>query len=158
MLKKSVQLLALFLLLVALPAGSWYYLSRGMDYRRTAIRELENLRAMSPLTVYTLKGDTIGEQVFGRAATVVGELDLQKKDSERAVAELGKIHAQFDARKDVLFLLLTAPADSASLAELLKVHKLDDPEQVFLAPRDLAPDFGFKEVDKSGSSAFVAVL
>ncbi len=158
MLKKSVQLLALFLLLVALPAGSWYYLSRGMDYRRTAIRELENLRAMSPLTVYTLKGDTIGEQIFGRAATVVGELDLQKKDSERAVAELGKIHAQFDARKDVLFLLLAAPADSASLAELLKVHKLDDPEQVFLTPRDLAPDFGFKEVDKSGSSAFVAVL
>ncbi|MFM8362211.1 MAG: hypothetical protein ACKOA4_05895, partial [Haliscomenobacter sp.] len=56
------------------------------------------------------------------------------------------------------FLLLTAPADSASLAELLKVHKLDDPEQVFLTPRDLAPDFGFKEVDQSGSSAFVAVL
>jgi hypothetical protein len=158
MLKKILQFLALFLLLVVLPAGSWYYLSRGMEYRRTAIRELTAMRAMSPLTVHTLKGDTIDEQVFNSAATIVGELNLQKESSGRVATELGKIHEQFDARKDVLFLLLVTQADSSSLSTLLKEHKLDDPDQVFLADRDHAPDFGFREVDKAGSSAFVAVL
>jgi hypothetical protein len=158
MLKKTLQFLALFLLLVVLPAGSWYYLSRGMDYRRTAIRELENLRAMFPLSVRTFEGDTIGEQTLGTAATIVAEVDLQKESSKRMVGELGKIHTQFDARKDVLFLLLMAQQDSSSLATLLKAHDLDDPGQVFLAHRDHAPDFGFRELDKTGSSAFVAVL
>jgi hypothetical protein len=55
-------------------------------------------------------------------------------------------------------LLLTVQQDSSSLATLLKAHDLDDSEQVFLANRTHAPDFGFKEVDKTESSAFVAVL
>ena len=158
MLKKTLQFLALFLLLVVLPAGSWYYLSRGMDYRRTAIQELKPLRAMSPLSIYTLEGDTLDARTFGNAATIVAEVDLQKEGSGRMLTELGKIHTQFDARKDVLFLLLTLRQDSTSRAAFLKEHKLDDPGQVFLADPGSAPDFGFKEVDKTESSTFVAVL
>lgn len=38
---KYIKSLALFLLVVGFPIGSWYYLQKGLDYRKAALEELK---------------------------------------------------------------------------------------------------------------------
>lgn len=160
MLKKSLQFVALFLMLIVLPAGSWYYLSKGMDYRLEAKSELGDFGKRPPLPYTTLEGSLVSQTDLSDGVFIVAELDQPgQKNTLQVAQELGKIHTQFDARKDIFFLILAHPADSAALQKLLKKHKLIDPGQVFTIQKDALdkPGFNFAQVDSEKSGAYIAI-
>lgn len=53
------QTIALFLLLVILPAGSWYYLKSGFTFRKAALSELKDYGNFKNITVNRTTGESL---------------------------------------------------------------------------------------------------
>lgn len=111
----------LALILIILPAGSWYYLTKGYQYRKELLNDLQqdygmvsnyNLRTADgqPFSFTEIKNNTAivhfaGEEINARDATWL---------------QMTKLHEQFDERNDILFIshlsgntVSTAPRDTA---------------------------------------------
>lgn len=128
-----LQYVALALLLVGLPALSWYYLDKGFDYRLETIGELDELGRFPSGPYQKLDGTMSEETALDGKVLVVHHFPSPIDGADKRVAlELGKIHQQFDERVDVQFLLFSDPADSANILPLLEKNRLMDPGQVDL--------------------------
>ena len=129
------QVLGLLILLVALPAGSWFYLSKGLNYRLRALEELGNHGGIGDFQLATAGGDTLGRA--GIAGRIVVASFFSPSDEalrRRYHEQLSRLHRQFDDGQEVLFLQ-HLPLDSAlalaRASELQREYGLDDPEQVY---------------------------
>lgn len=130
-----IQYLALFILLVVTPAISWVYLSNGLDYHRKALAELKKLGSIPSYKALTLQGDSLRTSDVEGKLLVVGTVDLTaSKNTPNVLSNLKELHAQFDDRTDVFFLLYVQPADTAAVRKFATSQELDEPTQVFYLP------------------------
>lgn len=158
--KKIVQLLALFVLLVVLPAGSWFYLKKGLEYRLEATHELGQFGALPAEPMAGLDGVSVSVNQFSKGVVIVSRVEAAiPAVYNRILEELGKVHTQFDARQDVFFLLAAPARDSAQLLHDIAQYALNDPGQVFLlrSPAKESPDFGFSAAGADPQAAWVAL-
>lgn len=155
-----VQYLALALLLVGLPAISWYYLDKGFKYRMETLGELGELGRFPSGPYERLNGTLLEEAALEGKVLVIHRFATPLVAADEQVAlELGKIHHQFDERPDVRFLLFSEPADSAALLPLLEKNRLTDPAQVDLLRPVFQgnPPFSFAGDPKQPSDSWVAL-
>lgn len=133
-----LQYLLLLLILVVLPAGSYWYLQRGISYRRAALAQLDNLGRLTEPTVqptYGILPDTLAGNMV-----VIGWLNPQETQTTAAYGHaLQRLHQQFDSNQVVYFLTLLTQPDSAWTANFLREYQLEDPRQVAVAA--MLPDF-----------------
>jgi len=137
--KKWIQPLVLFAMLIVMPALSWYYLKKGEQYQVKMRAELKDYGKLPSFTLpklldtnsINLATDLSNKVVI---AKVVDANELEPGDDLRFA--LGSLHTQFDERNDILFLLHTAIQDSARVGAFLRQNKMSDPTQVVVTGSD----------------------
>lgn len=108
--RKALQFAALFLLLVGLPAGSWYYLQKGLDYR------LETMGQLSDHGDFKLLASVpAGTEEKEASVKVINFLATDADERTQQGRLLSKLYEQFDKRED--FQLVTF-WDSTAVAEV----------------------------------------
>lgn len=129
--KDKIQIAALTIILVVFPGVSWYWLSQGLDYRKTAKAELKDLGPLPDFSWRNYTGSTLHQADLRGAFVIAGIYDLsQPKLSETFGREFSRLHDQFDDRKDVLFLSVVGP-DSTLIPAFVEKYKLADTTQCF---------------------------
>lgn len=96
--RKVLQIAALFLLLVGLPAGSWYYLQKGLDYRLETMGQLTDHGDFKLFTAESSDEES-------KAVRLINFLSTNKTQREEQGVLLSKLYEQFDKRDD--FQLIT---------------------------------------------------
>ncbi len=127
-------MVALTAILVVFPAVSWYWLSRGLDYRKTAKAELKDLGPLPDVTWHNYTGKTLSKADLKGSFVIAGVYDLTQPElSGQFGREFARLHDQFDDRKDVLFLSVVG-SDSTLLSSFVKEYGLADTTQCFFFP------------------------
>ena len=126
---------ALFLLLVLFPAGSWFYLQRGLNYRLAALEELKDLGRLPADLAYVNQSGSIIDTAFLQGKVLIaGVLSGDRQQDQPIVDRLRKLHEQFDQRDDVLFLShLPEREPAALLAEAEALGIRDTAQWMLLA-------------------------
>jgi len=96
--RKVLQIAALFLLLVGLPAGSWYYLQKGLDYRLETMGQLTDHGDFKLFMAESSDEET-------KAVRLINFLSAKADQRAEQGALLSKLYEQFDKRDD--FQLIT---------------------------------------------------
>lgn len=122
--RKTLQFVALFLLLVVFPLGSWYYLKMGLKYRRENLQELQDLgKQPLPAVPDVFLGTPLPSDSLQGRWVVTGFVDLSLNSQAASFAtKLESLHEQFDERKEVFFLTYVQ-ADSSQLLGWLQNYK-----------------------------------
>ncbi len=132
--RDKIQIAALTAILVVFPAVSWYWLSQGLDYRKTAKAELKDLGPLPDFTWRNYTGKTLNKADLKGAFVITGIYDLAQPElSGHFGREFSRLHDQFDDRKDVLFLSVVGQ-DSTLLPAFLKEYELSDTTQCYFFP------------------------
>lgn len=106
------QIVALFAVLVILPAGSWYYLKRGADFRRAQLAELSDF---GKVKWYKFKdwtpqvtADSLDERVL-----ILGFFDGNDTPGIDTIQQQATLlQLQFGARNDFRILMFEVSEDS----------------------------------------------
>lgn len=132
--KKWVQTTALFLMLILMPAISWYYLKKGEKYQVEMRAQLKDYGKLPGFKLpQVLSADTVHSADLHNKVVIVKTLDEQElEQSGDLLFALGSLHTQFDERNDVVFLLHSNIADSSKLGTFLRKNKLADPQQILI--------------------------
>lgn len=120
--RKVIQLAAIFLLLVVLPAGSWYYLQKGVNYRLETMGELKN---HGPFTL--LPTDT--SVVENETISVINFLSLDEPSSAQQGELLAKLHDQFEKREDFRLVTFVDSLAASGLPAFKATYKLEEKNQ-----------------------------
>ena len=139
--KSLLQIAGLLLFLVVLPGGSWYYLSRGLDYRMSSLEELKELGPMPVFGTVYHNGNGITEEDIKEKMVITSFLNLENETTTQTFGTiLQKMHHQFDAREEVLFFnyVLGGQQDSTGRLEaFIETYNLIDTAQcLFLLAED----------------------
>ena len=97
--RKALQFAAFFLLLVGLPAGSWYYLQKGLDYRLATMGQLTDHGD------FKLLASSSTDEDYTPSVQVINFLAADPSEREQQGDLLAKLYEQFDKRED--FQLIT---------------------------------------------------
>ncbi len=120
--QRFVQFFAFLLLIVVLPAGSWYYLRTGLDKRLEAKAELLDFGKIQPFSLESTPKSTFTQ------VNLAGKLALfafPKTTSTASVFDQkASIVGQFQNRSDVV--LLSVVVDSMALAQ--KIAAVENPK------------------------------
>ena len=119
--KNYFALIALFLMLIVLPAGSWFYLNDGAKYRISAMEELQDFGQLSQ--------EDIGEQNLQGSLVIAG---FVSSNEEAFGNTIQKLSDQFSDRQRVFFTLFNADANSGSLEAYANKYMLKNNPQVLL--------------------------
>lgn len=136
--KKSglFQIIALFLLVVVVPAGSWYYLKTGLDYRIATLNEIQDLGLVAPFSVKNTSGSTISERDLEGNVVIVSFLSTQHPELRSIYGKrLNSLRDQFHDRnrvKLVLHDLGNAEEDGTALNQFAEAYELDNKPSVLL--------------------------
>ncbi|MDX2071506.1 MAG: hypothetical protein SFV55_23960 [Haliscomenobacter sp.] len=132
--KKWLQTTALFLMLLVMPALSWYYLKKGERYQVEMRAELKDYGKLPKFSLpKLLENDSLSSADLQNTVIIAKELDVQElEQDEDLIFALSSLHTQFDDRYDVLFLLHTTVQDSGKVGAFLRKNQLADPEQVLI--------------------------
>lgn len=95
----------LFLILIILPAGSWYYLTTGYNYHKVLVNELkEDFGNVADYSATQANGQSFDfKSIEGNTAVVhfMGENAVQ---NDYLWGRIEKLHEQFDDRNDIKFV------------------------------------------------------
>lgn len=138
--KGLLQIIGLLFFLVILPGGSWYYLSRGLDYRMSTLEELKEIGPIPVFGTIHHNGNALSEELFEEKMVVSSFLDLKQNPAADDFGTLlNKLHDQFDAREEVLFFtyILGEKADSTGMLDnFIQKYELQDTAQCFFLLAD----------------------
>lgn len=137
--KRIIQFTALFIILVAFPAVSWYYLNAGLKYRKAVIADLQDLGPLpQPGLPSALTGAPVPADSLKGRMVISGFANLANPVRATTYGEiLSGLHSQFDERGELLFLsfLVLDEGDSLTFPEWLKHYSLDkDSLQCYFMP------------------------
>jgi|GEM_PF-730292 len=128
----ALRVFLLFLLLVGLPAGSWFYLQTGLNYHKKALADLNDFGKLRPFQLYSQNGDTLRLQDIQGRVVVANFFSLDLSANRKTATGIAKLHSLFDERPDLFFFSLI-PADStAQLRKLAVDLGMKDSKQWFL--------------------------
>ena len=112
--RQLLQLLALGLIFIILPAGSWYYLNEGYNYRKALLEELDqDLGTIPTFELRNQEGKNISQAITEGKVSILNFLSLANEEKEQPlIQQLYRVQDQFDKRDDIVFLTFTeAPSD-----------------------------------------------
>jgi hypothetical protein len=163
----ALRVILLFLLLVGLPAGSWFYLQSGLNYRKNALADLKDFGKLKSFQLYSQNGDTLRLQDIQGKVVVANFFSPDLSKSRETADRIAKLHSLFDERTD-LYFLSHVPTDSTSqLWQLADAMGIKDSNQWFLltaAPEELENQerknykFPQKEEAMDGENNFLALV
>ena len=133
----------LFFLLIGFPIISWYYLRSGFEYRKGVMADLHDYGQLPNFSLITYNGQTLQTSDFANKIQVVAFVNLSKQENAGHVGSwLNQLHAQFDERKDVLFLIhiLNSEATAQEVSAFAKQYQLEDTAQCYFL-KDTAGSF-----------------
>lgn len=102
--KKIIQLIAISIILLALPAASWYFLKSGLDYRKESLNKLGDYGTLTQMDL----------DVKGKNALSVSDLEgntilVQNLDTQADTTLTMKLFRQFEKRADMKFIVTAHP-------------------------------------------------
>lgn len=122
-------------MLCIVPLGSWYYLKKGLDYRKDSMEKLKGTTSIYELcpSVDVVKGET----------TLIAKV----RSNKNYLKELSLLMSEFDDVPNLMCLVIDGP-DSTTKSQDLKI-----PEQFKFQKREDACNYKFAEltlVDTAG--------
>lgn len=130
------QIIALFLLVVVVPAGSWYYLKTGLDYRIATLNEIQDLGKINSFTSVSTTGASVTDDDLEGDVVVVGFLTTSHPELRTIYGKrLNKLQDQFHDRNRVKFAIHSlgnADAGGKELMQFAEAYELDDKSSVLL--------------------------
>jgi len=125
------RFLMLFLLLVLTPAVSWYYLSKGLDYRQEHLQHLDHFGQAPEGSWLSSDGVPISKADWQEQLSLICFLS-EDPDPASVTPVLSRIHAQFDDREDVVIYQFVYIRDNVA------VEPGPDPLQWLVLPLPLS--------------------
>lgn len=127
------QLIALFLMLICLPAVSWYYLKTGLDYRISTMEELQDLGELSDFEI-ALDTQNVFRPTDLRGNVIVAAfVRPQGSDiGKQYGGTLQKLQDQFKDTDRVKFLLHDLDGNQTKLNSFAEQYQLSNQENVHL--------------------------
>ncbi|MEL7021518.1 MAG: hypothetical protein AAGK47_07920 [Bacteroidota bacterium] len=127
------QILALFLMLVILPFGSFYYLRKGFNYQKAAWAELQDRAVVPRFELRDLRGNIVDSDSLSRKIVVANFVSYDDlKDNALWVERFQQLSGQFHDRKEFEIISYLTDKDSLAANEraaLLEGSGLRNPEQ-----------------------------
>lgn len=114
--KSAFNILALFLLLVVLPGGSIFYLSKGFQHQKETYAELKDYGTVPNFKLRSHQGQTIETKLL-KGKIIAAEFTTLEalKNSSELQQNLININAQFGDRQE--FVMVTHLTDKETLSE-----------------------------------------
>lgn len=135
-----LQIVGLLFFLVILPGGSWYYLRKGLDYRMSALEELEEIGPMPIFGTIYHNEEALTKAHLEGNIVISSFLDVQNNPTKDVFGQLlQKLHHQFDARDDIRFYTYVIGGQSDStgmLADFIEKYDLQDTAQCYFLLAD----------------------
>jgi hypothetical protein len=129
---KPLQMAFLLLMLVVLPAGSWFYLRGGYQHRKAALEELKEAEAVGDFSLADQNGLVFATQDLKKRVTIAGFLPTDPERQGAWMDGLIRMHEQFDDRNDVCFLLFADTTSISSTQDFVQSYNLSDSLQWIL--------------------------
>ena len=159
--RKIIQMFALGFLLVLLPAGSWYYLKMGFNYRLQALETLADKGETPVMGKILTKDEAISADHISGKVLVSTFYALDQSDKREKIGQLQKgLYKQFGKRDDVLLLnyIMTDPgATEQDILSFQESYDLMDTSRVYFLPVEaesfkssLLPAFQFTPEEIAG--------
>jgi hypothetical protein len=92
----------LTLLLVVTPYASWYYLTKGLDYRKAQLALLEDFGTIPPGNWSALNGDPVDTKLWSDQLSLIS-IATNVEQGKQELEEIQRLHTQFQDRTDVRF-------------------------------------------------------
>ncbi len=126
--RQVIQVLVLSLIFIVLPAGSWYYLNQGYEYRKALLEELDqNLGSIPEFSLKNQHEKLITTENTKGKATIINFLSLlDNQQNHPLIQQLYRVQDQFDKRDDIIFLTFVetdTPEKMATYFERLQVKR-----------------------------------
>jgi len=103
------QTLVLSFIFIVLPAGSWYYLNEGYNYRKALLEELD--QDLGKIPAFELKNQNdkvITNKLLNGKLVIANFLSLpEATNQQQLIKDLARVQDQFDKRDDIVFLTFT---------------------------------------------------
>ena len=113
-----VRLTVVLLILALFPFLSWYYLQQGIDYRMTALEELDEIGEFDWVNTYDVRDRFVGEAAFQNRYLVAGISPDDPSDIELLKSRWTGLIEQFGSRDDVVYVSVVN--EDASNIEMAK--------------------------------------
>jgi len=110
--KNVTQTLVLLLLLAGLPLGSWYYLNKGYNYRKTRMDQLQNLSSLPAVELPDHRDSLIRLDDFRGKALVLADIEATDAAALEALRNIGDQFAESGA---VSIAVLAPDADATAM-------------------------------------------
>ncbi|MFK7808920.1 MAG: hypothetical protein AB8F74_14040 [Saprospiraceae bacterium] len=132
--KRLAQFGVLFFVLIILPLGTVYYTSGGNDSFKLMIGELHEYGELPDFSFAAHNGQQLTREKLEEKLVVNAFTSLDDKDANLMAAQLKKLHAVFNDKNEVLFLIhsLDAEQDRNKLISFAERNKLTDDEQFYI--------------------------
>ena len=163
--RRIIQAVFLYLLLFGFPIASWYYLDSGLNYRKDAMAELNDLGPIPGFEITTQSGDQLTSEVLKKKIVIAGIVPMDNSSTQQAFGDFfKKLHAQFNERDDVAFVGHMLTENNADREQFINQYELNDPEQChFLLTnttvgKKLYSQYHFPEGMDAKQSSFVALV
>ena len=98
-----IQVIALVLLLIVLPLGSWLYLKKGFNYQKEALAELKDYGQLPMFFAKDNFSRPLGTDQLKNKLTLINYFSNTPQSNDRLKTMLS-LHEQFDDREGVVFL------------------------------------------------------
>lgn len=107
----------LFLILIILPAGSWYYLTQGYNYRKDLLNDLkEEFGLVKDYEAETTFGEVFGTEDIKANTAIVHFMGKNATEKDSIWSLMTRLHEQFDERNDIMFISHISDADSLQMS------------------------------------------
>lgn len=131
-----LKMLALFMMLVVLPAGSWYYLQQGYEYRKASLDKLQELGPAPSFSFVNYDSTVINSKDLEGSVVIAGVFDYQNGLEEDLKTKIGKLFTQFNRREEFYMIVhLNGVSDSTvqQIGEkLVEDYDFEFPERFYL--------------------------
>ena len=131
--RNILQILALFLMLVVLPLGSFYYLRKGFNYQKAAWAELQDRASVPSFKLQDLRGNMIASDSLGNKIVVANFVSYAElKDNKLWAERFKNLSGQFHDRSEFEIVSYLTDKDSLAASErtvLLENYELRNPAQ-----------------------------
>jgi hypothetical protein len=130
--KRIVIGTAVVAILFLLPAGSWFYLQSGLNYRTKALTELGDFGKIKDFGLRNQNGLSVIPATLRGRISVVNFLSDDRAASKAACERIGKLHQSFDEIGGVVFLSFIPADTSTNLLQLAASLGITGHKQHFL--------------------------
>ena len=117
--KNIIQFALLGLILIILPAGSWVYLKKGLDYQKETRADLEDLGKYDLKPLFDEPDDVYAKRGFDEKLKVV--LHLHSEKQQQLLIDLNK---QFKNSQGLAFVVLQAENTTREISIKENAHQL----------------------------------